>query len=55
MEADLQAENESIKLCQGIIKIAIEENDPTAGLLTEKFLEETEEHAGTFNRMLNRG
>ena len=52
VEADLKAENESIELCKRIIKIAIEENDPTTRLLTEKILEETEEHADKFKRML---
>ncbi len=31
VEVDLKAENESIKLCKEIIKMAIEENDPTLG------------------------
>ena len=51
-ETDLKAENESIELCKGIIKMAIEENDPATRLLTEKILEETEEHADTFKRIL---
>ena len=52
VETDLKAENESIELCKRIIKIAIEENDPTTRLLTEKILEETEEHTDKFKRML---
>ena len=50
-EADLKAENESIELCKGIIKMAIEEDDPTTWLLTEKILEETEDHANKFKKM----
>jgi len=52
VEADLEAENESIDLCREIIKISVEENDPTTRLLTEKILGETEEHADRFKRML---
>ncbi len=52
VEADLKAENESIELCKGIIKIAVEEDDPTTRLLTEEILRETEEHADKFKRML---
>ncbi len=52
VETDLKAENESIELCKGIIKIAIEENDPTTRLLTEEILQETEEHADKFKRIL---
>jgi bacterioferritin len=52
VEADLKAENESIELCKGIIKMAVEEDDPTTRLLTEEILQETEEHADTFKRML---
>lgn len=52
VESDLKAENESIDLCREIIKISVEENDPTTRFLTEKILEETEEHADRFKRML---
>jgi bacterioferritin len=51
-EADLKAENESIKVCKEIIKMATEEGYPATRLLVEKILEDTEEHADKFTRML---
>lgn len=52
VEADLKAENESIEICKEIIKMATEEGDPATRLLVEKILEDTEEHADKFARML---
>ncbi len=52
LKTDLDAENESVALCKEIIKLAIEENDPTTRLLTEKILKETEEHADRYKMIL---
>ncbi len=52
LNTDLEAENESVELCEEIIRLAIEENDPTTRLLTENILKETEEHADRYKLIL---
>jgi bacterioferritin len=51
-EVSLAAENEAIEPSKRLIKVATEEGDPTTAFLIQEILEETEEHADKFKRML---
>lgn len=51
-EVSLAAENEAIELSKRLIKAATEEGDPTTAFLIQEILEETEEHADKFKRMV---
>lgn len=51
-EVSIKAENEAIELSKRLIRVAIEEDDQTTAFLIQEILEETEEHADKFKRML---
>jgi bacterioferritin len=51
-EVSLATENEAIELSKGLIRVAGEEGDSTTAFLIQEILEETEEHADKFKRML---
>lgn len=52
IEDDLDKENHAIKLYKEHIKLAIEENDPATRLMLEEILSDEEDHADTWETIL---